>query len=58
MEECLVQMAGVLFSDDKEAAAAFFLSQPAVLMMSDRLEPLARLMTEELKATWSQARTQ
>lgn len=51
MQECLSRMTDEVFHGDENSASALFVRQPVLLLESDRVRPLVRLMVEELKAT-------
>lgn len=55
MGEWFAELAAALFKGDREEASAFLSCQPLLLTESERLRPLVRLLTEELKATLPQA---
>lgn len=51
MQECLEMIAQEVFEGDMARASVLFGRQPLLLSYSDRIGPLVRLMTDELKAT-------
>lgn len=51
LQGCLSRMAEEVFDGNEVSASALFVRQPVLLAQSHRLQPLVRLMVEELKAT-------